>query len=177
MKCRSGSVFSLLTAYQKSHRKERICTGVGEPARRAVRVPQDRRRAEHSIRFESCPAPQADVSERGGPGLPGPRSRSAASEPSCPYRRRIRALSPAGHANDGDATDQSAPTGIAIPIAPDHRNQSATGLSSMSRPTLCVQVSTDSPEENPRSSSSRMPSFEMIQLRGIDISSPERRVK
>src|ERR1035437_9387013 len=94
MKCRSGSVFSLLTAYQKSHRKERIWTGVGEPARRAVRVPQDRRRAEHSIRFESCPAPRADVSERSGPGLPGFGGRATPLEPTRPNHHRIRSLPP-----------------------------------------------------------------------------------
>src|ERR1035437_2833512 len=63
-------------------------------------------------------APRADVSERGGPGLPGPGDRTTPSEPSCPNHGGVRALSPAGHANDGGTTGLRAPPGIAIPIAP-----------------------------------------------------------
>ena len=63
---------------------------------------------------------QVDGSERGGPGLPGPGDRTTPSEPSCPNHGGVRALSPAGHANDGGTTGLRAPPGIAIPIAPLH---------------------------------------------------------
>src|SRR5665647_2138191 len=38
------------------------------------------------MRFESCLAPRADVSGRGGPGLPGPGGRTAPGEPPRPNR-------------------------------------------------------------------------------------------
>jgi hypothetical protein len=66
-------------------------------------------------------------SERGGPGLPGARGRAAAGEPSRANGCGMRALSPAGHANDGEATGLNAPTGTAIPIAPLKLSASAAG--------------------------------------------------
>jgi hypothetical protein len=54
-------------------------------------------------------APRADVSERGGPGLPGARSRKATVEPARTNCRGVRGLSRAGRANDEDTAGLCAP--------------------------------------------------------------------
>src|SRR5664279_3725526 len=46
--------------------------------------------SERFIRFEFGPAPRADVSERGSPGLPGPRGGTAAGEPAPANHRGIK---------------------------------------------------------------------------------------
>ena len=67
-----------------------------------------------------------DGSKRSGPGLPGFGDSQATGKPSRPNLRKVRALSPAGHANDGEITSLCALMGIAIPIAPLHRQRSTS---------------------------------------------------
>jgi hypothetical protein len=53
--------------------------------------------------------PRVDGSERGGPGLPGARSRKATVEPARTNCRGVRGLSRAGRANDEDTAGLCAP--------------------------------------------------------------------
>src|SRR5674476_438807 len=87
----------------------------GETALEPNSLPTPERR---SGSLKVSPRSRVDGSERSGPGLPRARDRTTPSEPSCPNHGGVRALSPAGHANDGGTTGLRAPPGIAIPIAP-----------------------------------------------------------